>query len=546
MSAKLIVAQSISWNEITSNFSLPSGIKVFKGTRITPKLEIFYIDADMNNSNLVIHPYITNPNKTVKDFVPVVGAYAGINGGFLGGTTSYSAVVYPEEVKAINVPTVTRNSTPFPVIRSFFGMNYNKSFNVQWIYHYGNNVEDVFRFDEPMPYNFNQTNPLPAPDQSSGSVYQNLLVGIGGAPTLVKNNLVNVTYNQEIMWGSGVGYDNSDPRTAVGYTSNNHVIFITADGRQSQSLGVGLPELAQILVDLGCVEAMNLDGGGSTQMAIGNQYVNSPSENRVVPTMLAITHKDSLHLPNIPRFEKIIDTADPEAMLFGEGWFESSNPGFWDTTKSQLNPIGIGTDYAKFTPTVITEAEYEVYAWWVAASNRCQNSPFLVTHKNGVDTIIVNQTLNGSQWNLIGSFYFSQDSTQNIIISDNGTLGSYIVADAIKLISYDPATSVENENRISPVSFKLYQNYPNPFNPSSVIRYEIPENSYGGTSKVLLRIFDILGNEITTLVNEEQSPGIYEINFDALSNNKALATGLYFYQLKTNDFIKTKKMIYLK
>lgn len=296
-------SQPITWTEITSNYTLPAGIKVFSGERSSPILKIFYIDVDMNNPDLVIHPYIGS-NKTVNNFVPSVGAYAGINGGFFGGSSSYSAVIYPYEVKAQNVTAVTRNSQSFPVVRSFFGMNFNRTFDVKWIYHYGNNVSDIYEFDQPMAYTNNQTNPLPAPEQSTGSVYDNLLVGIGGAPTLVKNGQVNVTYDQEVMWGSGVGYDNGDPRTAVGYTTDNHVIMIVADGRQAASQGVGLPELAQIMIDLGCVEAMNLDGGGSTQMAVGNQLVDMPSESRAIPTILTVTHKDSLKLPPTPQYEK--------------------------------------------------------------------------------------------------------------------------------------------------------------------------------------------------------------------------------------------------
>lgn len=131
----LTFSQPITWTEITSSYNLPAGIKVFQGDRATPKLKIFYIDADMNNPDLVIHPYITSPNRLVKDFVPFVGAYAGVNGGFFGGSTSYSAVVYPYEVKAQNVASVTRFSQSYPVIRSFFGMKADKSFNVEWIYH---------------------------------------------------------------------------------------------------------------------------------------------------------------------------------------------------------------------------------------------------------------------------------------------------------------------------------------------------------------------------------------------------------------------------
>ncbi|MEJ5263595.1 MAG: phosphodiester glycosidase family protein [Ignavibacterium sp.] len=540
-------SQPITWTEITSNYFLPAGIKIFQGDRTTPKLKIFYIDADMNNPDLVIHPYITSPNKLVKDFVPVVGAYAGVNGGFFGGSTSFSAVVYPYEVKAQNVAAVTRFSQSYPVIRSFFGMNADKSFHVEWIYHFGNNVENIYKFNEPMPYTNNQQTPLPPPQQSAGTVYSNLLVGIGGAPTLVKNGQVNVTYDQEIMWGSGVGYDNRDPRTAVGYTANNHVIMIVADGRQINSEGVGLPELAQIMIDLGCIEAMNLDGGGSTQMAVGNQYVNNPSEQRAVPTILTVTHKDSLHIPPTVQFEKIIDTGDPECNLIGGGWFASANPGYWGTTPAQLHAIGNGSAYAEFRPIFPVDAMYEVYGWWVASSNRCQDTPFIIKHKNRTDTVRVNQVQEGSMWKLIGTYNFSPDTSQKILISDAGTAGTYVVADAIRIISYDPATPVKEEYENIPNDFVLYQNYPNPFNPVTKIRFAVPASSLNPFSKgewtfVNLKVYDILGHEIATLVNEEKAAGNYEVEFNGLN----LPSGIYFYKLTAGAFTQTKKMILLQ
>lgn len=529
----------ITWTEKTSNYTLPTGIKVFSGQRASPVLKIFYIDVDMNNPDLVIHPYIGS-NKTINNFIPFVGAYAGINGGFFGGSSSFSAVVYPYDVKAQNVAAVTRNSQSYPVIRSFFGMNFDRTFNVEWIYHYGNNVSDIYRFDEPMPYTNNQQTPLPPPLQANGNQYQNLLVGIGGAPTLVKNGQVNVTYNQEIMWGSGVGLDNGDPRTAVGYTADNHVIMIVADGRQVTSQGVGLPELAQIMIDLGCVEAMNLDGGGSTQMAVGNQLVNTPSESRAVPTILTVTHKDSLKLPPVPQYEKIIDTGDPECTLTGNNWFTSANTGWWGSTPSQLNLVGDGSEYAEFKLNLPDDAVYEVYGWWVASSNRCTDTPFIITHKNGVDTIRVNQTVGLQQWNLIRTFQFSNDSTQKIIISDNGTPGTsttYVVADAIRLISYDPATPVEEDVENIPNDFVLYQNYPNPFNPSTTIGWQSPVSGWQ-----TLKVYDVLGKEIATLVNEYKPTGHYETSFSA----SGLSSGIYFYTLQIGSAVVTKSMVLIR
>jgi hypothetical protein len=86
-------------------------------------------------------------------------------------------------------------------------------------------------------------------------------------------------------------------------------------------------------------------------------------------------------------------------------------------------------------------------------------------------------------------------------------------------------------------SYTLAQNYPNPFNPRTTIKYEIPE---GGL--VTLKVYDILGSEIVTLVNEEKSGGRYEVNFDA----SKLASGVYIYRLNVNDYVNVKKMVLLK
>jgi hypothetical protein len=90
---------------------------------------------------------------------------------------------------------------------------------------------------------------------------------------------------------------------------------------------------------------------------------------------------------------------------------------------------------------------------------------------------------------------------------------------------------------IVPEDFSLSQNYPNPFNPSTVISYRLPVTSF-----VTLKVCDILGREVATLVNEEKPAGEYEVEFDG-SN---LPSGIYFYQLKAGEFAETKKMILLK
>lgn len=108
--------------------------------------------------------------------------------------------------------------------------------------------------------------------------------------------------------------------------------------------------------------------------------------------------------------------------------------------------------------------------------------------------------------------------------------------------SFEYSNSIEVEV-ISPKVFSLEQNYPNPFNPSTKIKYVIPnvETLQSASIQVTLKIYDVLGNEITTLVNEQQQPGIYEVEFNTKEMN--LTSGVYFYQLRANNFVETKKMI---
>ena len=98
-------------------------------------------------------------------------------------------------------------------------------------------------------------------------------------------------------------------------------------------------------------------------------------------------------------------------------------------------------------------------------------------------------------------------------------------------------TGLKNESGIIPIDWKLDQNFPNPFNPSTTINYQISKPGL-----VTLKVYDILGREIIALINENKVAGFYEINFDA----SKLSSGIYIYQLKSNNFVSSKKMILLK
>jgi len=108
----------------------------------------------------------------------------------------------------------------------------------------------------------------------------------------------------------------------------------------------------------------------------------------------------------------------------------------------------------------------------------------------------------------------------------------YYGLDSVSVVSVD-----DNQTSMLPSEYKLYQNYPNPFNPSTKIKYQVKE-----AGKVVLKLYDILGSEVTTLVNEEKNPGTYQVDFNASS----LSSGVYFYRMQAGNFVSVKKLILMK
>ncbi|MGI0014695.1 MAG: T9SS type A sorting domain-containing protein, partial [Nitrososphaera sp.] len=98
-------------------------------------------------------------------------------------------------------------------------------------------------------------------------------------------------------------------------------------------------------------------------------------------------------------------------------------------------------------------------------------------------------------------------------------------------------TSVTESANVTPLTFELRQNYPNPFNPSTTIKFSLPSSS-----RVTLKVFDLLGKEIATLVDQDLTPGRHETLWDA----SGIESGVYFYQLRTGEFVETKRLVLVK
>ena len=183
----------------------------------------------------------------------------------------------------------------------------------------------------------------------------------------------------------------------------------------------------------------------------------------------------------------------------------------------------------------------EVYLnWTTATETNNQGFEILRTNQNEIDN-----------WNKIGfvTGYGTTTETQHYSFTDND-VGTGKYRYKLKQLDYDG--SFEYSQIIeaivdAPTKFSLEQNYPNPFNPNTKIKFSIPQDVRGERQEVTIKVYDVLGNEVATLVNEEKPAGEYEVEFSlGRDSSPDIASGIYFYTLKAGNIVETKKMILLK
>jgi len=183
----------------------------------------------------------------------------------------------------------------------------------------------------------------------------------------------------------------------------------------------------------------------------------------------------------------------------------------WGDTSIALSKIGNDIEFINGNPALIWATDYN-YLYFSKDTGKTWTKQVVVgTGLTARDIEFVNET---EGWVLCDKYIYYTDN-----------LGGFI-------------TDVDKEKPDNfPKDYSLLQNYPNPFNPTTSIKYSLPEQQF-----VSLKIFDILGKEVATLVNENKPAGNYEMNFDA-SN---LTSGVYFYQLRAGSFAATRKLILMK
>jgi hypothetical protein len=218
------------------------------------------------------------------------------------------------------------------------------------------------------------------------------------------------------------------------------------------------------------------------------------------------------------------------------GYMRDSNGYLWliktDSTGDTLWTKKIGNNEGEWGRSVQQTTD----GGYIIAGSTGNFSDIWLIRANGNGDTLWTKSFGESGWN---SGYSVQQTTD----------GGYIITGVSKILPWGPAgdvtlikvapdvTSIDENPQTIISDFQLHQNYPNPFNPTTAIKYQIPE-----ISLVTLKVYDVLGSEIATLVNEEKHSGSYEIEFNATT----LPSGIYFYKLQAGSFVETKKMILMK
>jgi uncharacterized protein YigE (DUF2233 family) len=288
----------LRWQEVTARFGpLPKGLRVFYSNDSLDGRPFvgYYVEADLANRGLRFSAATGNGqrltpgeyyNREGKPWIVVNCTFFNFD-----KNQNLNLVVNKGRMKAYNIPFVkgrgkdsTSRVKPF---RSAIGITQKRRADVAWIYA-DTGMRRPMAAQRPVtPINADSL----AAIQAAGFKKWKVRTAVGGGPVLVQNGAVLVTNNEELLFAGKALYD-QHPRTAMGYTNDGRLIILAIQGRfPGLAEGANLLQEAQLLAQLGCHEALNLDGGGSTCLLVNGQETVKPSDKtgqRPVPAVFVV------------------------------------------------------------------------------------------------------------------------------------------------------------------------------------------------------------------------------------------------------------------
>ncbi|MBM3914761.1 MAG: phosphodiester glycosidase family protein [Sphingomonadales bacterium] len=285
-----IITLAPGWKySATLSINFPSGMQAFSFDTIFNgrKIKAFCVAFDPSSGRFDFKPVVSSTARTTSQFATAETGlvYVAINGGFYGGNQSYSLIKYNGVTSAPNIKAVTRlfnnsNTTYYPT-RAAFGLTTSGAPTTAWVYSVGAGNDNIYAYPSPSP-NAEGSAPQAVPTENfpAGGSPWNATSAIGGSPMLLRGGAVRISDTEELI---SINNTTSRPRSAVGYTTSGRVLLLAVEGDNTAAgyPGINLADLASMLGSLGCTDAINLDGGGSTSLVIGNQLTVRPGDNGV-------------------------------------------------------------------------------------------------------------------------------------------------------------------------------------------------------------------------------------------------------------------------
>jgi|TARA_Y100000031_G_C8172553_1_gene362511 exopolysaccharide biosynthesis protein len=280
----------LSWKSYRNGIFNSDGIRLFSGGNPEIPLKAFYAEIDLSSPNIDVEVVSGNDDdmkETPSQIADRLDACLVVNGGYflMDEFPARHVGLLKTKDSTISAPllSVLRNGKRFYTTRGTVGFR-DKIMDISWVS--GRN-DTLYSFQNSHK---NSVNTPPAIIDFNDGFPWEVESAISGGPVLVQNGKIYITDEEEVFFGTKI--PEIHPRTAIGYTDKNTMIILVVDGRQASSRGVYLEELAQIMVNLKCVEALNLDGGGSSALVVSDQLINKPSgtsKEREVMSAIVVT-----------------------------------------------------------------------------------------------------------------------------------------------------------------------------------------------------------------------------------------------------------------
>ena len=526
---QLVHAQNMSWS-VKSGVDLPEGITLYEGFGTSALVRAWYAKASPKAAEewtfQVHRSDVPSGMETVSEFVARTGAFLGVNAGYFGGAASLSLVISDGSIKSSNAGSLSRTSGTYYPTRAAFGMRADTTFEAAWVYTIGG---ATYSYASPSPNT--QSTPAPQPVAADGTVWD-VVEAIGGGPMLIKDGQTQITWEEEVFFGSGIGtVSDLQPRTAIGVTAEGDVLLLVVDGRQTLSQGVSLTQLASIMASLGAVHAINLDGGGSSTMVADGALINRPeggTAQRSVTSAVLLAPKRTTDGGGgeTGRQPSVFDTGDTCCYRETGVWFESANMPYHGNTPSRLTEADGSGDHAVFYFNDVDEGTYDLEVWFVASTNRGTNTPHTVYHGGQSITFRVDQTdpQTLDKWVPLGRVDIAPGDS--LVISDDASGNAsknYVVADGVRLIPVSIVNSELHQDRTA--TWSVFPTLLSKGTPVSIVS-SVREAQY--------HVVDVLGRAV--------GGGAIRDGRTAIETD-ALARGVYFVRMQANESVEVRSFV---